>query len=156
MIQPAAQTQTVHRPWILNPDLVNKSYIARSAPATTGIDNRNNAEQVFIANPTAGEYTITVAHSGGLSGGAAPSAQWVSVITSGDIPLQPTFHSADAISAGFISDPGAYLTVEYTTDIRDPQSWVSDGTLITGNSTNWILPSLSPSTTFIRLLRVTP
>jgi hypothetical protein len=38
-------------PWILNPDLTNRTSVARSAAATTGDDNRNNVEQVYIANP---------------------------------------------------------------------------------------------------------
>lgn len=54
--------------WILNPDLAGKSANARSAAATTGDDNRNNLEQVFIANPTNGAYTVRVTHKGTLHG----------------------------------------------------------------------------------------
>lgn len=59
----------VFMPWVLNPDLTNKSAVARSAPATTGYDDRNNVEQVVIPAPTPGLYRIVVIHSGGLPGG---------------------------------------------------------------------------------------
>jgi hypothetical protein len=60
-------------PWVLNPDLTNKTEAARAAAATTGVDDRNNVEQVAITSPTAGTYRIVVAHSGGLSGGPPPN-----------------------------------------------------------------------------------
>jgi len=46
------------QPWVLthypNPDSLNK-------PATRGFDNRNNQEQVTLASPEPGQYTLTVA-----------------------------------------------------------------------------------------------
>jgi hypothetical protein len=54
---------TTNFPWILNPDLTNRTSAAHSAVATTGDDSRNNVEQVYIANPvTNGTYTVTVTH----------------------------------------------------------------------------------------------
>lgn len=159
-IHASTQPQTVYRPWILNPDLTNQSAVARSAAATTGVDNRNNVEQVFIATPAEGEYVITVTHNGGLPNGETPSAQWASVISSGDIPLSPKFNttetlSGDQFAAGFESDPGAYLELHYTTDIRDPQTWTPLGVLVTESSQNIILPEVAASNAFFRLKRVT-
>ena len=72
-------TATISRPWVLNPDLTNKTAAARSAAATRGVDNRNNVERISIASPAAGEYRITVTHSGGLPH-PAPTTQKVSVV----------------------------------------------------------------------------
>ena len=73
---------TTNSPWLLNPDLVGKSATARSAAATTGDDNRNNVEQVFIANPTNGAYTVRVTHKGTLHS-SAPQA--FSLVASGNL-----------------------------------------------------------------------
>jgi hypothetical protein len=77
-----APNGTTNFPYVLNPDLVNKSATARSAAATTGDDNRNNAEQVFIASPTNGVYTVRVTHKGTLHG-STPQA--FSLAASGNI-----------------------------------------------------------------------
>jgi len=44
---------TISRPWILDPDIP-------TANATTGIDNRNNQEQVLVTNPAVGTWLIRV------------------------------------------------------------------------------------------------
>lgn len=65
------QGGTVHRPWVLDP-------AAPSANATRGVNNRDNVEQV-LATPSAGVWTVRVAHSGALAGGS----QKFSLILSG-------------------------------------------------------------------------
>lgn len=45
-------------PWVLNS---TPTAAAVSAPATQGVDNLNNMEQVTIPNPAAGAYTVNVA-----------------------------------------------------------------------------------------------
>ena len=50
---------TVYEPWILDP--------ANPAdPATVGDNSRDPVEQVWIAAPAAGTYTVEVTHKGGL------------------------------------------------------------------------------------------
>lgn len=44
---------TVHLPWVLDPE-------NPSSNAVTGVDSINNIEQVYVANPVAGEWTIKV------------------------------------------------------------------------------------------------
>jgi hypothetical protein len=61
-------------PWVLNP-------ANPAAAAGTGDNNRDNVEQVFLANPAAGHYTIRVTHKGSLS-----SSQDFSVMVSGISP----------------------------------------------------------------------
>ena len=46
-----------HLPWVLDP---TPNPVNLDAPATKGIDNLNNMEQVAIANPAAGTYTLNV------------------------------------------------------------------------------------------------
>lgn len=112
-------------PWVLNPDLTSKSEAARSANATTGYDDRNNVEQVYIAAPTAGVYRIVTVHAGGLPGGQNPSNQWLSVLTSGDTPMSPNIAQLDMSPSTneflieFVCDPGAYLVLESSTDLLD-------------------------------------
>lgn len=65
---------TTYYPWKLDPD--NPS----NAATNSGENNVDNVEQVYIASPTAGTYTIEVSHDGTLSGGS----QAFSIIVSGD------------------------------------------------------------------------
>lgn len=55
-------------PRILNPSAANAGNVA-----TTGVDNRNNMEQVVINNPGAGSYTVSVK---GTTVGQAPSQEY--------------------------------------------------------------------------------
>ncbi len=43
----------VHQPWVLDPAVPD-------APATTGVDRRNNVEQVFVGTPARGEWLVRV------------------------------------------------------------------------------------------------
>lgn len=76
-------TPNVFKPFILNPDFTGKSASERSAPATTGNDNRNNLEQVLITNPIKdGEYTVRITRSNNKS----DLGRCVSIILSGVKP----------------------------------------------------------------------
>lgn len=51
---------TLYQPWVLDP--------ANPAnQASTGDNDRDNVEQVFLANPIAGDYMVTVTHKGTLA-----------------------------------------------------------------------------------------
>ncbi len=52
-----------------------------SAAATTGDNDVDNVEKIYIANPTAGDYTITIDHEGSITGGS----QNFSIIVTGII-----------------------------------------------------------------------
>jgi alpha-tubulin suppressor-like RCC1 family protein len=65
---------TTYYPWILNPD-------SPDSPATTGDNTRDNVEQVWIANPTAGTYNIQISSKGSLADGY----QDISLLISGTI-----------------------------------------------------------------------
>ena len=143
-------------PWILNPDLTNKNESARNAAATTGVDNRNNVEQVYLATPTAGRYRVVVSHSGGLPGGLAPSTQWVSVLTSGDSPVAPAFTSIVAnpsvtqVLLTFTADPGAYFYLLNSTNLT---AWQTNATVKADGVTNAVLVNVNQPMQFWRLRR---
>ncbi len=52
-------TGTTHFPWVLNP-------ASPANAATTGDNVRDNVEQVYIASPIAGDYTVVVSHKATL------------------------------------------------------------------------------------------
>ncbi len=148
-------------PWILNPDLTNKNENVRAEPATTGYDDRNNVEQVFIEAPAAGVYRIYAVHAGGLPGGQTPTSQWLSILTSGDTPIPPNIaHFAKAPSSNevlieFVCDPGAFLILETSTDLMSQDSWQEEGLLVTESSTNAIIFNPNEDVLFWRLRRQT-
>jgi PKD repeat protein len=61
------------------PYILNKN--TPSAAATTGDNNIDNVEQVYIAAPTAGTYTVTITGKGSMVGSTQPYALIVSGIT---------------------------------------------------------------------------
>ena len=151
----------VFRPFVLNPDLTNESETVRNASATTGIDDRNNVEQVLIENPTNGRYRICIAHTGGTAGGQTPTTQLVSVATSGDTPLPPKiteFEQAPSTNQFLLSfecDPGAHLILETSTNLLNSAGWVQEGTLTTESWTNAVLATHDYRKRFWRLRRET-
>ncbi len=68
---------TTNFPWVLNP-------ASPSSAATTGDNFRDNVEQVLIASPVDGMYSVKVNHKGALSNGW----QDVSILISGNLPLE--------------------------------------------------------------------
>lgn len=68
------ENSTTYYPWKLDPD--NPSNAATNSTE----NNVDNVEQVYIASPMAGTYTIEVSHDGTLSGGS----QAFSIIVSGN------------------------------------------------------------------------
>ena len=81
---------TSYYPWKL--DVANPN----AAATNSGKNSVDNVEQVYIADPAAGSYTLTVNHAGTLSGGS----QAFSVIISGidEYNAVPASCSADLVS----------------------------------------------------------
>jgi len=65
-------------PWVM-PHVGDWSLDTLDDPATTGVNTVDNVEQVFLASPAAGAYTVTVDYAGALANGL----QDFSVIVSG-------------------------------------------------------------------------
>ena len=136
---------TTHRPWLLDPDLTNRTAAARGAAATRGVDNRNNVEKVSLTAPLAGRYRITLTHSG-AAGTIAASAQVVSVVASGVTSELPAITGiakapgANQFQLSFTADPGAYFTIESSTDLV---SWVNNGSVLAADVANTTLVTAS-------------
>lgn len=93
---------TTYFPWVLNPS-------SPSSPATTGDNITDNTEQILIANPAPGNYTLTITHKGTLTGGS----QIYSLIASGvvvDVPSAPTI----VYPSNGTTDVPTYTTFEWT------------------------------------------
>ena len=67
-----------HYPWVLDP-------ANPAAPATRGVNTRDNSEQVVVEAPVAGTYTVRVTFKPGSAGkaGRAQTAQEVSIVATG-------------------------------------------------------------------------
>lgn len=148
-------------PWVLDPDLTNKTEAARATAATTGYDDRNNIEQVVIVAPTAGTYRVFVTHAGGTAGGQSPTNQWITMLSDGDIPFDPAIKefeqspSTNEFLLSFECDPGASLILESTTNLLAGASWQQEGTLTTEWWTNAVVATSSAEIRFWRLRRDT-
>ena len=107
-LQVLAPDGTVYHPYVLdpaNPDL----------PATTGVNIRDNVEQVYIPDPVPGEYTVTVSSSRM----DVNTTQDYSLIISGqDQPLPGDFN-ADGVfnTADFAVMASYWLSSDSRTDI---------------------------------------
>jgi hypothetical protein len=71
-------SSTTYLPWVLDP-------ANPAAAATTGDNTRDNVEQVYIALPASGLYTVRITHKGTLSGGQQAVSVVVTGIVQGDV-----------------------------------------------------------------------
>lgn len=104
----AGPTGTVYQPWTM-PFVGNWTNAMLSSAATTGVNNTDNVEQVFIASPgTAGLYSVTVNYSGTLTN----SLQNYSLILSGGVSAASVAApTASAVSPNSASSGTHTLTI---------------------------------------------
>jgi hypothetical protein len=124
---------TTYSPYILDP--------ANPAnAATTGENNRDNVEQVYIASPGAGSYTVTVDYDGTLT----DSEQWYSLMIDGGpataAAAAPTIADVSPTSgvgsvqitvsgSGFLLGAQVQLTKSGESDIEATGEVVAPGTI---------------------------
>ena len=153
----ASPDGTTNFPWVLNPDLTNKTVAARSAAATTGDDSRNNVEQVYIPNPTNGTYNITVTHKGTLT-----NSQWVSILINGNVAQSPPPFIVQAplqtgtntMALGWPAVVGEQYQVTANTDLTTT-NWVNVGGIISARLTNVVTQvPMSASQSFYRVIQL--
>lgn len=145
---------TVNFPWILDPT-PNAATLA--LPATTGVDNLNNMEQVSLNNPVAGNYTLSVA---GTSVPQGPQEYWVVYSFIYDqitvtypmggesfVPTESEFIRWDAFG-----NTGTF-TLEYS--INNGATWNTIATGIAGNRRyyDWTVPNVGTGEALIRVSR---
>jgi hypothetical protein len=132
---------TTNFPYVLNPDLTNRTATARSAPATTGDNIRDNVEQVYIAAPASGTYQVVVTHKGTLQNGAP---QWVSIVSTGNTPTSPPPLTINAlvqtatnqIAVGWPAVVGERYQVQYVNALSVSSNWRSIGGEVSARLTN--------------------
>jgi hypothetical protein len=138
-----------NRPWILNPAIPTNA-------ASTGDNDRDNVEQVHIASPIAGVYTVQITHKGTLTN----EHQNVSIIISGNVPQSPP----DFELVGFIavesptnlvwpSVVGQLYRVQVATDLLS-DSWQDVSADISATKTNVIYDTTTNSTPEVLFYRV--
>lgn len=109
----------VRFPYVLNP-------FSPTAAATTGDNTRDNVEQIYVASPTAGTYTLTVSNKAGMT-----ANQPFSIIISGaNLALTPPVVDFSASNTGVC--PGGSVTF----------TPIVNGNV---NTYNWSFPGGSPS-----------
>ena len=157
-----APNGTTNFPWLLNPDLTNQAASARSAPATTGDDTRNNVEQVYLAHPTNGTYLVQVTHKSSLQNS---NAQWVSILISGNVAQQPpplvinqiVPVSTNQIAIGWPAVVGQRYQVQYVNSLSASNNWQNFDGQISARLTNVVavIPFSQTNTSqFYRLAQV--
>jgi hypothetical protein len=97
-----------YQPYVLNP-------LSPSTPATIGDNFRDNVEQVYIANPDAGDYTISISHKSTLT-----NPQDFSLILSGAEPSA----KADFMANYTVAYTGQEIT--FSDNSLNPSSWSWD------------------------------
>ncbi|MBM3889691.1 MAG: hypothetical protein FJ388_11270, partial [Verrucomicrobia bacterium] len=126
----------VYYPYVLN---VNSP----ANPATTGDNVVDNVEQVYIAAPSAGTYTLTVSHKGTLSGGQ----QYYSLILSGqaDKPsVTLTLSGSPMTEAGGVATVTATLSETNSLQVTVNLAFSGSATLNTDytvSATSIVIPS---------------
>lgn len=142
-------SSVVHQPWVLNP-------ANPAAAATTGDNTRDNVEQVAINTPSAGEYTVTVAHKGTLVDGA----QWVSIVIDGNIAQAAPTHQitsfaqtgTDEFTIVWPTVVGASYQIQSTTDFTQ---WSAEGGEISPlTTTTAVAVAGGASHKFYRIIRL--
>ena len=144
-------------PWILNPDLTNRTSAARSAAATRGDDIRNNVEQVYISNPTNGTYTVTITHKGTLT-----NSQWVSILISGNVAQSPPPFivaaplptATNQVAIGWPAVVGGQYQVQVKYDLG-ATNWANVGGIVSARLTNVVTQvALTNSQAFYRVAQL--
>ncbi len=117
-IQVSDPNSSVLLPWILDKNNPGNA-------ATTGDNDVDNIEQIYISEPVSGEYTITITHEGALQSGS----QKVSVLISESEP-RVLFST---ISDGNWSDSGTWLNGNVPSSIID-EAVIKHSVTLTGDA----------------------
>ena len=131
---------SIYYPYTLNPS-------SPSSAATTGDNTRDNVEQIFIATPSPGNYTLVISHKSSLTGG---NSQDFSIILDGGriepIPVVcsqvvdsfPAIYNFDQLSNCSSTSAAACplpSSVKWSNDTLDDIDWKVYSGQTTSNST---------------------
>lgn len=145
-------TKTTYSPYKLDKDNPSNA-------ATTGDNDVDNVEQIHIASPAAGSYTISITHEGSISGGSQNFSLIVTGITISE-PAVTTFEPSSItansayVSGEVTADNGSSVSERgfvYSTDPNPDIDDVNDTKVTSGSGTgsfNTTLSSLISNTTY--------
>jgi len=126
-----------------------------SAAATTGDNDVDNVEKIYLANPVAGEYTIHITHEGTLNGGSQNYSLIVSGITNGPIVItnDPTNIGDNSVEASgeVVSENGQTVSERGFVYSTLPSPTVNDSKVISGSGIGEFtsnISGLNSSTTY--------
>ncbi|MCB9232296.1 MAG: PKD domain-containing protein [Bacteroidia bacterium] len=139
-------TAQVYNPWKLdhtpNPTNLN-------ANATRGVDNLNNMEQVTLANPVAGNYTVTVTGPSVPQGPQKYWLVWEFRTTAVDLTypiggegLVPG--ETEKIRWDAYGNSGTF-TVQYSTNNGSTWSTIATNVSSSQRYLDWVVPSITPT-----------
>lgn len=140
---------TTFLPWILDPTIP-------ANPATTGVDNVSNIEQVSINNPTAGSYTLRVVGTAVPTGAnQSYSLTWTIeapaievTYPNGNESLNPGTNEVITWDNTGIT---ATQTVEYSLDGGTNWTPIVSGLAAATSRLSWSVPAANTSTALIRV-----
>lgn len=123
--------KTVYYPYKLDKD--NPSFAA-----TTGDNDVDNVEQVHIANPSAGTYTINITHEGSISGGSQAFSliiTGINILEPAVITYEPSSITANTVSFNgeVTSGNGNNVTERGFVYSNDPNPDINDSKVIVGD-----------------------
>lgn len=133
---------STYNPWVLDE---TPTATALNTPATRGIDDLNNMEQVTIANPIAGNATVTVS---GFAVPQGPQDYWLVYEF-----VQPMIEVTYPIGGeGFVPNDGERIrwdafgasgnfTLEYTTNNGTNWTLISNAVASTARTYTWTVPA---------------
>jgi hypothetical protein len=136
------------------------------SPPTTGDNTVDNVEQVYIPNPTTGNYTVQVTHKGNLlNNQGQTSYQNVSIMLSGNIaqpPIQPkitqitAFPALNTVGLKWTCDVGRVCRIQYVNSLASSNNWqYASGELsATKTNTAFALSSAGVTNLFYRIVQV--
>ncbi|MFM7672022.1 MAG: S8 family serine peptidase [Bacteroidota bacterium] len=140
---------TTYLPWILDPNNPGN-------PATTGVDNVSNIEQVSIDNPVAGNYSLRVFGTAVTTGSNQPyTLTWTIespaievVYPNGNESLTPGTNEVITWDNAGITSP---QTVEYSLDGGANWTTIASNIPAATSRLTWGVPTANTSTALIRV-----
>ncbi|GAB4255884.1 MAG: hypothetical protein Kow0079_12870 [Vicingaceae bacterium] len=147
-------SSTTYDPWILDP---TPNPVNLDLPATRGVDNLNNMEQVTIDNPASGNYTVTV---DGFSVPQGPQTYYIvyefvadevtltyPIGGEGFVPGETETIRWDA------NDNGSTFNLEYSTDNGSTWTTIVNGIPSYQKYYDWTVPNIVTGQALVRITR---
>ncbi len=139
----------VYLPWVLN-----HASGMENNPATRGVDNRNNIEQVTIDAPAGGTYTVTIDGTG-MATGVQEFFVVYETIASEIVVTNPyggqTFVPGDTLTLLWDESAGGAVTIDYTVNNGSTWTNIASGIPAGQRYYDWVTPNMTTGEFKIRI-----